>query len=265
MGLPNRRRIPPAAYEKVWGSTQTEPWFPNPDRKIGEYWFAEAGSPLLIKFLFTTDYLSVQVHPNDRQAAELEPGCRGKTEMWHILRTERDAKLAIGLKADVSAEEVRAGCEDGSVMEMLRWVPASPGDTWYIPAGTIHAIGAGITLVEVQQNSDVTYRLYDYGRPRELHLEKGLRVSDLLSRPEPAGNRVDCPYFSAAIGQIDGSGFVGPGFLIVSSGQGDIEGEKIHQGEVWSLGQRLKGGGRCGIVEVRGVGVNGTHYHQPGK
>jgi len=228
-------QLVPTAFEKVWGSTQLEPWFPDSDKKMGEFWFTEPGCPLLIKFLFTTENLSVQVHPNDEQAARLEPGCRGKTEMWHILRAEPGAKLAMGLKSPLTPDEVRAACIDGSIMDRLRWLPAIPGETWYIPAGTIHAIGAGITLAEVQQNSDVTYRLYDYGRPREMHLDKGLSVSDLDSRPEPAGNRVESPYFRAEIIRTKRSQSVGPGYLIVTEGSGGIEGIRIHQGHVWHL------------------------------
>ena len=189
------RRLLPQAFEKVWGSTQLEPWFPNSEKKIGEFWFSEPDSPLLIKFLFTTENLSVQVHPNDEQAADLEPGCRGKTEMWHILKAEPGAKLAMGLATDLTKDQLRSACEDGSVMELLRWVPAIPGETWFIPAGTIHAIGAGITLAEIQQNSDVTYRLYDYGRNRELHLTRGLAVSNLNSRPRASWKSSPLPLF----------------------------------------------------------------------
>lgn len=228
-------QIEPRAFEKVWGSPFLEPWFPNSDKKIGEVWFTEPDSPLLLKFLFTTESLSVQVHPNDEEAAELEPGSRGKTEMWHVLRAEPDAKLAMGLKGELSPERLREACVDGSIMDELRWVPAVAGETWYIPAGTIHAIGAGITLAEIQQNSDVTYRLYDYGRPRELHLDKGLLVSDTALRPEPAGNQVTSPYFSTEILTVSGSREVGPGYLIVTGGTGDLGGQPVREGQVWKL------------------------------
>jgi mannose-6-phosphate isomerase len=228
-------QIPPQAFEKVWGSTVLEPLFPNSERKIGEVWFTEPDCPLLIKFLFTTENLSVQVHPDDHQASHLEPGSPGKTEMWHILRAEPGAQLAMGLRRSLTPEELRTACEDGSIMQHLRWLPAISGETWFIPAGTIHAIGAGITLAEIQQNSDITYRLYDYGRPRELHLEKGLSVSDIESRPEPAGNAVCCDYFHTQILPVEQPQTVGPGYLIVTSGTGDINGQKIHQGQVWHL------------------------------
>jgi mannose-6-phosphate isomerase len=233
--VPAPYQLVPTPFEKVWGSTQLEPWFPNSQKKMGEFWFTEPESTLLIKFLFTTENLSVQVHPNDAQAAELESGSRGKTEMWHILKAEPGAKLAMGLKTAMSREELRAACVDGRIMEQLRWLPAIPGETWYIPAGTIHAIGAGIMLAEIQQNSDVTYRLYDYGRAREMHLDKGLSVSDVHSRPEPAGNTVESPYFHSDIAHVDRERTIGPGYLIVTRGSGEMAGSPIWQGQVWHL------------------------------
>jgi mannose-6-phosphate isomerase len=235
MAFSSPYRILPTAFEKVWGSTQLEPWFPNSEKKIGEFWFTEPNSPLLIKFLFTTENLSVQVHPNDRQASQLEPGSRGKTEMWHILKAEPGAKLAMGLKSALTPDQLRSACIDGTIMDHLRWLPAIPGETWFIPAGTIHAIGAGITLAEIQQSSDVTYRLFDYGRPRELHLDKGLSVSDVASQPAPVGNLVQSPYFYTYILEIDDVQEVGPGYLIVTNGSSTLLGGQIHQGQVWHL------------------------------
>ena len=128
--------------------------------------------PLLVKLLFTSDNLSVQVHPGDAYARE-HHNSRGKTEMWHILRAEPEAKIALGLRERVTPERLREAAQSGEIMELLNWVPARPGDTFFVPAGTIHAIGGGLALCEMQQHSDITYRLYDYGRPRELHLEHG--------------------------------------------------------------------------------------------
>ena len=135
--------------------------------------------PLLVKFIFTSERLSIQVHPNDEFAA-LHENSRGKTEMWHILHADDGATIALGFTRPLSAEELRSAITDGSVEDLLNWVPVQAGDTLFAPAGTIHAIGHGIVLCEIQQNSDVTYRLYDYGRPRELHLERGLKVSRTL-------------------------------------------------------------------------------------
>jgi mannose-6-phosphate isomerase len=228
-------RLNPTAHEKVWGSTQLEPLFPNSSHKTGEFWFVEENSPVLIKFLFTTENLSVQVHPNDEQARQLEPATRGKTEMWHIIKAEPGAKLAMGLKEDLSPDQLRQAATDGSIMNLLRWLPAVPGETWFIPAGTIHAIGAGITLAEIQQNSDVTYRIFDYGRPRELHLERGIAVADVASRPEPAGDMVVCPYFTTKILTVQGKQIIPAGLIVVTNGQGSLDGQSIQAGEVWHL------------------------------
>jgi mannose-6-phosphate isomerase len=266
MALASPYRLLPIALEKVWGSTQLEPWFPNSDTKMGEFWFTEPGSPLLIKFLFTTENLSIQVHPNDEQAARLEPGCRGKTEMWHILKAEPGAKLAMGLKSNLTPGELRSACEDGGIMEELRWVPAIPSETWFIPAGTIHAIGAGITVAEIQQNSDITYRLYDYGRQRELHLEKGISVSDVRSRPEPVGDRIESPYFSTQITKIDHLQRFGPGYLIITSGKGELSGREIHQGEVWHLPTESCILPSSPLHAILTVGtIYDPHNHQSGK
>jgi mannose-6-phosphate isomerase len=246
------RRLTPIPFEKVWGSTQLEPWFPNSDKKIGEFWFTEEGSPLLIKFLFTTENLSVQVHPNDEQARQLEMGSRGKTEMWHILRAEPEAKLALGVVRDLTRDELREACLDGSIMDLLRWVPAIAGQTWFIPAGTIHAIGAGITLAEIQQASDITYRLYDYNRGRELHVDKGILVSDVRSRPETAGESVKCQYFHTDIVKVSETRIVGPGFFVVLSGEGQLGDQPIRAGEVWVVGDGLLQGEVCGMLVGEG-------------
>lgn len=164
--------------EKPWGRTELPRMFDPPQgQRIGEVWFTGAGEqPLLAKYLFTSERLSIQVHPNDEQARArgLE---RGKSECWYILDADGDATLGLGLKRRVSADELRHATLDGSIEQLLDWRPVRAGDFFLVPAGTIHAVGAGITLLEFQQNSDVTYRLYDYGRPRELHLEDGVAVA----------------------------------------------------------------------------------------
>jgi mannose-6-phosphate isomerase len=131
--------------------------------------------PLLVKILFPADKLSVQVHPDDAQAKAMGE-TRGKTECWYVLEAEPGATVALGLKPGVGAKEVAASVESGTMETLLEHVPVSVGDMLFVDAGTVHAIGPGVVLLETQQTSDVTYRLYDYGRPRELHLEKGLQV-----------------------------------------------------------------------------------------
>lgn len=157
------------AVEKVWGRDKLPaPFAAQPGQRIGEIWFEPPPEldSLLAKYLFTSEKLSVQVHPP------------GKDECWLVLDAEPGAALAVGFDRDYSEAELRAGAHDGSIEHMLAWCPVSAGDFVYLPAGTVHAIGAGCTLVEMQQNCGITYRFYDYGRPRELHLEEALAVAN---------------------------------------------------------------------------------------
>lgn len=169
--------LPTRMVERPWGRTSLPaPFVAPPGQKIGEIWFEPPAAldGLLVKYLFTSAALSVQVHPSDAQAPA---GHRGKEECWFVLSAEPDAKLGIGFRHDLSAAAMRAAALDGRIEHLLDWHPVQAGDFFYIPAGTVHAIGAGITLIEVQQNSDITYRLFDYGRPRELHLDAGIAVA----------------------------------------------------------------------------------------
>ncbi len=145
---------------------------------VGSLAFYEDRFPLLIKFLFPGDKLSVQVHPDDNGARKYGQAC-GKTECWYVLRAEPGAQVALGLKPGVTLEEFRKSIEDRRAEELLNWVNVHAGDMLYVAAGTVHTIGGGMVLVETQQTSDITYRLYDYGRPRELHIEKGLEAVKL--------------------------------------------------------------------------------------
>ena len=193
------------AVEKVWGKRDLPSPFAAPgDEPIGEIWFEPPAElpQVLVKYLFTSEKLSVQVHPSDAQAPA---GHRGKEECWLVLDAEPGATLAIGFKRHVDRAAMRAAALDGSIEALLEWHPVESGDFFYLPAGTVHAIGPGLTLVEVQQNSDITYRLYDYGRPRELHLDEGLAVAS--GEPYPRERRrkvsaaasetlVDGPFFA---------------------------------------------------------------------
>lgn len=173
--------------EKVWGRRDLPPPFVNAgDEPVGEIWFEPppALPQVLVKYLFTSEKLSVQVHPSNASAPA---GERGKEECWLVLDAEPGATLAIGFKEPLATEAMRAAALDGSIEDALEWHPVRAGDFFYLPAGTVHAIGPGLTLVEVQQNSDITYRLFDYGRPRELHLDEGLAVA--RGEPYPAACR----------------------------------------------------------------------------
>jgi len=168
--------------EKPWGRTELPKIFGDPGgRRIGEIWFTGGGDlPLLVKYIFTSERLSIQVHPSDAQAqARGLPS--GKEECWYILDAEPGATLGLGLKREVTPEALREAALDGSIEELMDWRPVKAGDFFYVPARTVHAIGGGLSLLEFQQNADVTYRLYDYGRPRELHLDDGMAVA----RPQP--------------------------------------------------------------------------------
>jgi mannose-6-phosphate isomerase len=199
--------------EKPWGRTQLPAMFdPPPGLRIGEVWFTGGGDqPLLVKYLFTSERLSIQVHPDDEQAHERGLD-RGKSECWYILEAEPGATLGLGLKQAVSADELRTSALDGSIEQLMDWRPVRAGDFFMVPPGTIHAIGGGISLLEFQQNADVTYRLYDYGRPRELHLDAGVAVAraepypgSLAQHVSPDDERtlVDGPRFVLAHARAD--------------------------------------------------------------
>ena len=204
--------IQPLFTSRVWGFDDLRPWYDyvvkpgSGGEHIGEVWltgdecrvasgayagkklgevFAAApaamlgpgapspGSPLLMKVIFAREKLSVQVHPDDRLAQKYgQP--RGKTECWYALSAKPGAQVAVGLKPGVTRDEVRAGIERGTLEQSLNLLPVRAGDMVMVDAGTVHAIWPGSILLETQQNSDITYRMYDYGRPRELHIEKSL-------------------------------------------------------------------------------------------
>jgi mannose-6-phosphate isomerase len=230
--------------EKPWGRTELPPMFdPSPGERIGEVWFTNgADLPLLAKYIFTSEKLSVQVHPNDAQARQ-RGLAQGKSECWTILDAEPGATLGLGLKRALDKEALRAAALDGSIEELMDWRPVAAGDFVFVPSGTIHAIGAGISLLEFQQNADVTYRLYDYGRPRELHLDDGVDVSnavpfdDRLIQHLSGGEQrtlVDGPHFTLVLCREDAL-------------QGRLRWVMPLEGEVHSAGTNA-GAGECLLV-----------------
>ena len=158
---------------------------------LGSRHAGEAELPILIKFIDAKKDLSVQVHPTDAYAREHENGQRGKTEMWYVLDAGKDASLIYGLRYGVSRQQMRQMIREGSVTKILQKVPVKKDDLFFIEAGTIHAIGAGTLVAEIQENSNLTYRLYDYdrvgkdGKKRQLHVDKALQVANLQGSAEP--------------------------------------------------------------------------------
>ena len=158
---------------------------------LGERHKGENTLPILIKFIDAKKDLSVQVHPTDKYAKEYENGQLGKTEMWYVLDAAKNASLIYGLNKSCTKEEMRTAIADGSAGKLLQKVPIHKDELFFIEAGTVHAIGAGALVAEIQENSNLTYRLFDYGRvgkdgkTRELHVEKALEVANLKSSAEP--------------------------------------------------------------------------------
>jgi mannose-6-phosphate isomerase len=269
----------PLFQEKVWGRQDLTPFFADraPKERIGEVWFTfkenriKSGEslgdliqnnpqilgqafdpthpnqcPLLAKLLFTTERLSVQVHPRDDYAYKHHQSL-GKTEAWYVVSAEPQAEVAVGFKEIITAQRLEESARSGEIENLLDWRPVRAGDAIFVPAGTVHAIGAGATICEIQQNSDITYRLYDYGRPRELHLEHGVKVSDLgphryqvQSLPLGPGREeiVVCDYFRiekltlAEPFSIRGGA---PYYLLLTCirGNGQIAGEDYQAGTSW--------------------------------
>lgn len=203
-------KIEARLLEKPWGQVHVPHLRGGElDARIGEVCFDSPPGqslPVLIKYLYTSERLSIQVHPNDRQARALgHPN--GKDEMWIVLDAQPDSTIGLGLKRETSQQDLRRAVRDGTIEELVDWRPVARGDVIYNPAGTVHAAGAGLVLLEVQQAIDLTYRLYDYGRPRELHLEEGLAVARGKPHSDPRDGRlpergsavlVDGPHFGVA-------------------------------------------------------------------
>ena len=245
--FPGPLDLEPIFVERIWGTDSLGPWYPAPPpgKAVGEVWLtaepctvagtqvtlvelaAEHGSalqnpdghgfPLLIKLLYPREKLSVQVHPNDAEAQATLGQPRGKTECWYVLSAEPGAQVAVGFREPMSTGQVRQSIAEGTIEDKLRLLPVTAGDMVFVDAGTVHAIGPGMVVLEIQQYSDVTYRLWDYGRPRELHIDAGMAVTRTQTRaglvsPEPRqgyDRLVTCPYFAvdrfrlSAAGQAD--------------------------------------------------------------
>jgi mannose-6-phosphate isomerase len=171
------------AIPKPWGVDDLSPWSNAlaHDKAIGEIRYersdnAAADPALLLKLLFTSQALSIQVHPDDT-FAHLMGLPNGKTEAWYVLSAAPDAKVALGLKRRLTPQQLSEAVDDGSISDLIAWYPVSASDVISVAAGTIHAIGAGLIIAEIQQRSNVTFRLFDYGRQRELHVKDAIAVA----------------------------------------------------------------------------------------
>ncbi len=271
--------LQPMFRERIWGRLSLAPYFnSSPDKeRIGEVWFtfkdnptslgrplgevltADPGMlgsavnenfpgvcPLLVKLIFTTERLSVQVHPDDEYARE-HHNCLGKTEAWYVMEAQPDAEVALGFTAPITSKRFEESVHSGEIETLLEWRKVKPGDVVFTPAGTVHAIGAGLTVCEIQENSDITYRLYDYGRPRELHLEHGIKVSRLEPHDcesEPVSvtpwrdSLLHCDYFRIERLRPEAPIKISPSpdfylILICLKGEGQFAGNAFAPGRAW--------------------------------
>jgi mannose-6-phosphate isomerase len=175
-------QVLPRAVLKPWGSTDLAPWSEasRGDEAVGELWFERADAPenaLLLKLLFTTQPLSIQVHPDDALARSLGLA-HGKTEAWYVLSATPDARVAIGLKWPLTKSQFQKAIEDGSIADLVQWRRVQKDDVILVPAGTIHAIGSGLVIAEIQQKIDATFRIFDYGRKRELQVDNAVAAAE---------------------------------------------------------------------------------------
>lgn len=258
--------LAPRAVERVWGTTVLPPWAPvaaPSTEPVGEIWFEEAAAvdaELLVKLLFTTERLSIQVHPDD-EAARAIGHKRGKDEAWLVLDAEPGAVIGLGLREAVDRAALHEAARSGTIERLIDWRPVKAGEVFYSPAGTVHAIGAGLTIMEIQQNLDLTYRLYDYGRPRELHLDEGVEAAN------PAPWRPDFEPREIAPGRVllhTGGAFVlerwtGEGerkidtgsasvLLIPARDGGELDGEPLKLGSVLRIEGKARLTGNCDLA-----------------
>lgn len=270
--------IEPKFVVRVWGYRDLNPWYDKVagDEPIGEVWLTgddcrvaggphagkrlielfeadpaamlgaaapRAESPLLVKMIFAREKLSVQVHPDD-QLAQKYGQPRGKTECWYAVAAEPGAQVAAGLKPGVTLDQVRSGIHDGTLEQSLDILPVVAGDMVFVDAGTVHAIWPGSILLETQQNCDLTYRMYDYGRPRELHIDKSIEATRLSTRAgkvpaQQLADRtilIDVEYFCVeripVSGSRSGDSLVNPAeksgglsYLFAASGSAQLSGD----------------------------------------
>ena len=313
----NRReplKFRPSLREKIWGTQDLRPVLGQVDGRIGEAWCLHDGSevahgplsgrrvdlllaefghrimgpswpdsggdgprlPIIAKLLFCAENLSIQVHPDDWQSEDRQ----GKTELWYVIAAEPGARLGLSLDAGLDPERLANAAKDGSIDGLMNWVPARPGQCVLLPAGTMHSAGGGAVLCEIQQNSDVTYRLYDYersdfnGRRRTLDVERAIEAADMRSRPVPEtprlvedGNcRVEslgkCPYFVTELLSWDSPFIYIPDqrrshVLVCIEGYGSMAGIPFEGGDAFLVPAE------AARFPVDGVGAQAVRAHVP--
>lgn len=270
-------RLTARSVDKLWGRWALPPPFENfaaGHRPIGEIWFEHPAGlepDLLVKYLFTSQTSSIQVHPaaHSARAGGRE---RGKDEAWLPLQAEAGAVIGMGLRSAIGEEQLRAAALDGSIADMVDWQPAAVGEVYYSPAGTIHALGAGLVLLEIQQNADITYRLYDYGRDRPLHLDDGLAAANPLksvTKESPLSQSEGREMLSArgmfVLERWSGIASaklnpveLGPIWLIPLQGTTFVNDERLEAGSVWLVDEAAAISQECGaqlIAAYCGVAV----------
>lgn len=247
--LDSKRVHKPWGRHDLWQGFADEPAGSSP---VGEVWFqtpkgvGHDNPELLIKYLFTSERLSVQVHPDDANA-RARGHKRGKSEAWYILSAEPHATIAMGTLKPMNKDELRAASLSGTIVNLLDWKAVQADQFWYAPAGTLHAIGPGLVLVEIQQNIDLTYRLYDYGSGRELHLEDGIAVSNPIPYVAPCKPRdladgrcllvaeraIVVERWTLATSRTLDSSTECPIWLVPLEGRGMLDGQMVGPGGVW--------------------------------
>lgn len=255
--------------DKIWGY---ELWIASthPNGLQKDFYEDTKGDyPLLVKVIQADDTLSIQVHPDDKFAVELEgEGNRGKTECWYVLDAKPGAKLVYGMKEDYPSDVLAKAINETKLEGYLNFVEVKKGDFIFIPAGTVHAIGAGLRLMEVQQSCDLTYRLYDWGRGREVHVEKSLKVikSEDMLPIKPFGKDFECEYFRMEkIEVTDSVSFIVPEknlpegvelLYVIDSENGEIisgvQKESLKAEEIYSLmpGEKITLSGKTNLMRI---------------
>jgi mannose-6-phosphate isomerase len=322
---PAPQRLEPIFSPRIWGNRSLAPLFPDKTElaePLGEAWLTSVDSriatsefrgktlgaawrempaewrgtqfsandqfPLLVKFIFPTDMLSLQVHPDDAYASvhEKAAGGRGKTEMWHVVSAEPGAELLFGLKPGSNKQEFLARLKDQTLESIFQPVDVSAGDTIFVPPGTPHAIGPGMIVCEIQEYSDLTYRVYDYGRvdaqgkPRELHIDKALEVTNFASTfkgktkhlPLPVEEEkversllAACPFFATELWTASAFSTIPVtrshfDVIVLLSGRGVLRSKDfaapIEQGECWFLPASLED---CHLVPIESTKMIRTY------